>query len=168
MSRDPNVAALVSDLVGHWTGHGRGEYPTIESFEYRESLTITDRPDHPALHFEQRAFRLTDDGEVVSHWETGLIRFSRDGSARLLNAQTGRAEALEGGFRKVEDGWRIELKSIGFVGDARVVTTRRSFLVTPESLEYSMHMRTTAVDKEHFHLRATLHRGGGTPLGGDL
>ncbi len=158
MSRHPDVAAIVAELVGTWTGTGSGQYPTIESFRYRETTEIVERDDHPALRFEQRAYRLTADGEVVSHWETGLLRLSSDGSARLHDAQGGRSETMAGHWRRDGRAWLISLTSTGYAGDDRVVASTREFRVRPAELEYEMRMETTATRRMSLHLSATLSK----------
>lgn len=156
MSRDPEVAGLVAALVGTWLGKGEGGYPTIESFRYRELLEISERSDHPALHYEQRTWRITDEGEVVSHWETGLLRVSSDGSLKLTNAQAGRTESMTGSWRRDNGGWTLELESDGFSGDQRVRASTRVLSVAAKRLSYEMSMETTATEKMSAHLRAEL------------
>jgi hypothetical protein len=158
MSRDPAVAELVSALVGTWLGKGDGKYPTIDSFRYRELLDITERDDHPALHYEQRTWRITDDGEVVSHWETGLLRISSDGSVRLFNAQAGRTESMIGTWRRDDEGWILELESNAFGGDERVRASTRVMSVADGRLTYQMAMETTATMQMSTHLHAELVR----------
>ena len=51
-------------------GPGRGEYPTIEPFEYTEELTYTD-VGKPFLHYVQRTW--SPAGEPM-HVETGYVR----------------------------------------------------------------------------------------------
>lgn len=41
MSLHPNLQ-LAARLLGTWRGEGRGEYPSIEDFQYVEELTFTD------------------------------------------------------------------------------------------------------------------------------
>ncbi len=156
MSRHPEIAAVVAELVGTWSGTGEGQYPTIESFEYRETTKFTERPDHPALHFDQRTWKLTPDGDVVSHWETGLLRISSDGTARLHDAQPGRVETMGGIWGRADSGWEISLRSTGYAGDDRVVTTARRFRLIPGELSYEMDMETTSTHEMSLHLRARL------------
>ena len=70
MVRDRVVEEVVAEL-GTWEGVGEGQYPTIDSFRYREITSIVERTDHPALLIEQRTWKETPLGEVVSHWEVG-------------------------------------------------------------------------------------------------
>lgn len=160
MSRHPDVDAIVSELVGTWSGEGEGQYPTIESFRYRETTEIVERDDHPALHFDQRAWKLTPGGEVVSHWETGLLRISSDGSAKFHDAQPGRSETMAGTWSREGNGWSISLTSTGYAGDDRLVGSNRQFRLRPDELEYEMQMETTATRRMALHLRARLHRTG--------
>ncbi len=156
MSRNPDVTALVQALVGMWAGTGEGKYSTIEPFTYREETRFTEREDHPSLHYEQRTWRNAPDGEVVSHWETGLIRISSDGTVKINNAQGGRTETMEGRWLHDKDGWIIELTGTGYAGDARVVSSTREIRLRRSSLSYQMWMKTTAVEGMELHLSAEL------------
>ena len=44
---------LLAVIQGTWTGEGRGQFPTITSFDYRERLTFT-RRDEKTLAYEQQ------------------------------------------------------------------------------------------------------------------
>ncbi len=158
MSRKPEISAMVSALVGQWTGGGEGQYPTIEPFAYRETLQFTERSDHPAVHYEQRTWRRTPDGETASHWETGLLRLSSNGDARLLNAQGGRSEVMEGTWERKDHAWIILLEGIGYAGDERVVRSRRNLSFYGTTLGYTMDMETTATNQMSLHLTASLTR----------
>lgn len=154
--RRPEVAAAVTALVGTWEGQGNGDYPTIEPFRYREVTRIGEHPDHPALHYEQRTWKLTSDGEEVSHWETGLLRISSDGSATLHNAQGGRTETMRGTWFKDGQGWVVELVGTGYSGDERVVASHRSVRFDGADLSYEMRMETINNPELTLHLKARL------------
>jgi len=158
MNRKPEVESLISALVGHWAGEGEGEYPTIEPFRYRETLEIASRPDHPALHYEQRTWRQTPSGEEVSHWETGLLRLFSGGDVRIINAQGGRSEVMEGTWERKDDEWSILLEGGEFAGDERVLRSLRHLRFDGETLSYEMRMETTATNEMSLHLTADLKR----------
>lgn len=158
MTRHPDVARLVAALVGTWKGTGEGGYPTLQDFKYREETVFLERPDHPALHYEQRAWRETDEGEVVSHWETGLLRISSDRTLILNNAQGGRTETMAGTWEPANSSWAIRLRSTGYAGDGRVVASTRSAVIKDDVLDYEMVMETTSTAEMSIHLRATLRR----------
>lgn len=162
MRRKRVVQEIVEALLGVWAGGGSGGYPTIDSFQYRERLAITERDDHPALHYDQRTWKLTTEGEVVSHWETGLLRLSSDGTVVFNNAQPGRAEAMKGTWRgDTATGWVIELASDGYGGDQRVVRSTRTIRCDGTTLQYRMLMETSSTNANHPHLEATLTREAG-------
>lgn len=50
-------SSLVKILSGEWSGAGTGEYPTIEPFEYQESLRFTPDETRPLIHYEQKTRR---------------------------------------------------------------------------------------------------------------
>ena len=158
MSRNPDVKALVQTLVGVWEGTGEGGYPTIEPFSYRETTRFVERDDHPALHYEQRTWQREPDREVVSHWETGFLRISSDGSVTMLNAQGGRAETMIGEWHRQDGHWRIELTSTGYAGDDRVLRSTRSFQLDERLLTYEMSMETTVTKEIGLHLNAELSK----------
>lgn len=156
MSRNPEVQSLTEALSGQWVGSGQGGYPTIDSFDYRETLEFTQRDDHPALHYDQRTWRQADEGEVPSHWETGLLMLSSDGSALLHNAQPDRTEVMLGTWVSTREGWEIRLLSTGYAGDGRMVRSTRNIAVRPGSLTYVMEMETISVPILTRHLTASL------------
>ena len=158
MPRSIEVQQVVDSLVGRWTGKGTGGYPTIDAFEYSEELRIEQRSDHPALHYEQRTWKHSEFGDVASHWETGLIRISSDGTASLNNAQGGRSETMVGSWSRTDTGWSVDLRSTGYAGDDRVVESTRHFEMGQDSMIYIHEMATTSTDEMSMHLRASLAR----------
>src|SRR5215211_9079938 len=83
MTVQPTNRTEVLDLLeGTWKGNGRGQFPGVTSFDYRETLTFT-RRDEKTLAYEQRTQKLYD-GQIdwlPSHWESGFIRVDADETA---------------------------------------------------------------------------------------
>ena len=81
-------------LLGTWRGAGKGFYPTINDFEYNETLRISAVPNKPFFRYEQRT--TSPDGAPM-HQELGYIRFLGGDEVEFVLAQpTGQAEALFG------------------------------------------------------------------------
>ena len=62
-------------IQGTWTGTGRGQFPTVTSLDYRETLNFT-RRDEKTIAYEQRTQKRYDGQTdwLESHWENGFIR----------------------------------------------------------------------------------------------
>ena len=154
---DQNILHI---LLGEWSGTGRGEFPTIESFEYSETLNFA-TDGRPLLHYEQKTKRRPN-GEsdfVPSHWESGFIRLLPDGKIELTCAQNGgRLEKLTGSIEETATGLNLHLKSADFLNDARMLGTSRTITVEGECLNYTQNMHTNAVDALTFHIEAKLER----------
>src|SRR5687767_9501444 len=104
---------LLSLLEGTWTGEGRGEYPGITSFDYREALIFT-RRDEKTLAYEQRAQKRYDGGTeyLQSHWENGFISVIENDDLQLVNIQVGgRSEILIGSVESRNGMFRIHFVS---------------------------------------------------------
>src|SRR5919108_2877252 len=84
------ITQVLSLLEGTWTGQGRGEYPTVTSFDYRETLTFT-RRDGKSLAYEQRTYKCYDGQTewLVSPWEKGFMRIFENGGLGVVNGQSG-------------------------------------------------------------------------------
>ena len=151
---------LVASLAGIWEGEGKGDFPTLEPFRYREELQFTRHAQSPILHFIQQTWRITGESEVPSHWETGYLRIEPDGSVVLFDAQeSGRTEILGGNLTQTGDGARVlDLESVSIVGDDRMVSSSRTLRLDGSTLEYEMSMATDRVYPAHLHLRAELGR----------
>ena len=149
----PDVAHLAV-LLGHWSGSGQGDYPTIEPFEYLETVTFT-HSGKPFLIYMQRT-RGARNGEPL-HAEAGYFRPAGKERVEIVIAHpSGIAEVSEGPF----DGTAMKLRSthIGRTSTAKEVTeVERDITVSGDTLSYELRM--AAVDQPlGYHLSATLQR----------
>ena len=155
-----NQQDLLHLLIGQWSGIGKGEFPTIEPFEYLETLTFAG--DHrPFVHYEEKAQRRRA-GEVdyvPSHWESGFIRLLPSGEVELVNTQAGgRLERLIGSLEETETGLILRLRSTAFMNDPRMVETSRTITVEGDTMHYTQMMHTNAVPGLAHHVEARLGR----------
>ncbi len=147
-------------LASTWSGTGRGEYPTITPFDYRETLTFT-RRDEKSLAYEQRAQKRIDGQTewLESHWENGFIRILESGELELVNAQSGgRSEVLIGAIETRGDVTRIRFASREIVNDPRMVASARTFELEGDTLRYEMEMQTMKTSQLMPHLKIALKR----------
>lgn len=146
-------------LIGTWHGTGHGDYPTIESFDYRETLTFESNQAGDLLHYIQRTWRIGNDGqESESHWESGFIRQLEDGSIEIANVQSGGRMELLVGEIKPDDAMMLTLQSVQLANDMRMKATSRVWRWTDTTLAYDMDMATNRVPELSFHLRGELYK----------
>ena len=156
--------AVLAPLLGTWTGEGTGEYPTIDSFGYRETITF-EHVGKPFLAYRQRTASIGDDPGRPLHAETGYWRVPSEGLAEIVLAHpTGITEVLEGFAAPnspIEtDTLIVDVRSIAIASTAsakEVVKTERTVEVTGDVLRYTVRMAAVGLPLQH-HLAATLHR----------
>jgi len=150
---------ILSLLEGIWIGEGRGEFPGVTSFSYRETLVYT-RRDKNSLTYEQKTQKLYEGQTeyLPSHAETGSIRMLENGELELISAQTGRNEVLLGSVEPVGTTFRIHFVSKSITNDPRMVSSTRTFELDGDALRYEMGMHTTKVERLTPHLKIALQR----------
>jgi hypothetical protein len=141
-------------LLGTWSGPGRGEYPTIEPFEYRETVTFA-HVGKPFLAYTQKTVAAGDGSPL--HAEAGYWRLPGPGRVELVVAHpTGVVEVSEGTL----GNGRIELASTSVARTAsakEVLRLERTFALTGDVLSYSVRMDAVGQGLTH-HLSAELRR----------
>jgi hypothetical protein len=153
----PDLQAL-APLLGTWQGHGSGDYPTIEPFDYLEEVAFS-HVGKPFLVYGQKT-RAATDGKPL-HAETGYLRVPRPGHVELVLAHPSGITEIEVGTY-TSDGAAIELDmsatQIGRTPTAKEVTALgRRFRVDGGELSYSLQMGAVGQPLQH-HLSAVLHR----------
>lgn len=139
-------------LLGTWKGEGHAAYPTIESADYLEELTI-EPLDSTTITFLQKTWRKKDNS--VLHWESGYFIAQEDGTFTFLNAQnSNRTEAM---VCSLESPTKLicDLKEIG--NDERPVKTRREFFMEDGFLRYKLFLQTQNQPFQ-LHLEAKLKK----------
>jgi hypothetical protein len=140
-------------LIGAWEGEGKGDYPTISPFVYRESLTFWDVRD-TFLLYRQESW--SPEGEPI-HFEQGVLRPLSGGRVDLVLAHPiGVVEVSEG----TVDGTALSLATTAVArsSDGSPVTSlARRYRVDRDTLSYEIDMAMEEVAST-LHVWASLTR----------
>lgn len=141
-------------LVGRWTGEGRGIYPSIDGFDYREEVTF-DHDGRPFLSYEQRTFNIETGAPM--HREMGFWRSLGDGRVEVVLAHNiGQAELSLG----TVEGPQVEVSTISVTPSPSakdVAGLKRIYEVSGDTLDYEMHMAFGEHELQN-HLSGRLQR----------
>ena len=148
----PTIGPLAF-LLGTWRGEGVGEYPTIETFPYLETITF-DHVGKPYLSYVQRT---THPDGSPTHGELGFWRLPAPSSVELVAIHPfGATEMAVGSL----SGTTIDLQSLSVVSTpaAKTVTgIERTISVDGDVLRYTVRMAAVGHPMAH-HLSAELRR----------
>ncbi|MEE8601533.1 FABP family protein [Euzebya tangerina] len=150
--------ATSAPLLGAWEGHGHGDYPTIDAFDYWERVEFG-HVGKPFLAYTQKT-RLSVGGELGRplHAEMGYLRaVGPDSQVELVVTQpTGISEVHAG--RWADGSLELTMLSVSGTPTAvEVAAVRREFTLAGDVLSYRFFMATGGHPLQ-LHLEAELHR----------
>ena len=151
----PDEVAFLAGLLGSWHGTGHGCYPTMDDFDYGESM-VFDHVGDAFLQYRQRSWLMSNGSPL--HFERGFWRPGAvAGSVELTLAHPlGLSEISEGSFANGEI--TLVSRHVGRTSTGMgVVSLERSYHLDGDHLTYELDMRTDDIDTTR-HLNADLRR----------
>lgn len=148
----PDVEGLAF-LLGTWRGGGRGDYPTIDGFEYVEESTYG----HVGKPFLTYAQKTKGPDGLPLHAEVGYLRPAGKNRAELVLAHPSGITEIQAG---AVDGQSLRLRTTSVAltptaKDVRALT--RTLDVVGDEMHYLIEMAAVG-EPLQFHLEATLRR----------
>ena len=148
----PEVAHL-DFLLGTWKGTGRGDYPTIEGFEYAEESTYG----HVGKPFLTYAQRTKDPDGLPLHAEVGYLRPVGADRVELVLAHPFGVTEIQTGSVEGKS-LRLETTSVALTPTAKDIRSlTRSLDGVDDQMTYLIEMAAVGQPLQ-FHLKARLER----------
>lgn len=151
----PDEVSFLSALLGAWHGTGHGGYPTMDDFDYGESI-VFDHIGDAFLLYSQRSW-LVSDGSPL-HFERGFLRpGASEASVELTLAHPlGLTEVSEGTL--VDGEMTLSSRHVGRTTTGMgVVSLERRYRFDGDRLTYELDMQTDEVAMTS-HLVGSAHR----------
>jgi hypothetical protein len=176
VSEESTALAQLKRLLGTWQGEGQGQFPspTVDDFNYRETLEFRYRGEGiPYVTYEQSTELVDAEDRCIelSHWEAGILRPQADGSIVMSSAHDStRVEVLKGAIESEDPdsgAFTLRLESTLHGNDPRMAASTREFVLSGDELRYRMSMATNTTEKTQavpdlaLHLEAKLVRSQG-------
>ncbi|BBZ44887.1 peroxynitrite isomerase [Mycobacterium parmense] len=153
----PDLAAL-APLLGTWSGHGAGKYPTIEPFDYFEEAVFS-HVGKPFLAYSHKT-KAVADGKPL-HAEAGFLRVPEPGRVELILAHPSGITEIDTGTYSLTGGVieiAVSTTAIGRAPTAKEVTgLARSMRIDGDQLSYTVQMGAVGQPLQD-HLVAVLRR----------
>jgi len=158
----PNCIIL-QNLLGKWTGTGKGFFPQIAEFEYNEVIEFRHNGKQPNFSYTQQT---SNPSGKPLHSENGFLRIFPDNCVEFLATHgVGLAEIEFGVVTSFPGETKIETTTneSSIVAGARnkpPKTTKitRKWILTGDTLKYKVFMATDLVPNLTQHLECTLKR----------
>ena len=155
----PNCARLAW-LIGTWAGNGRGDYPTIEPFNFGQEV-IFQQDGRPFIHYMSRSWLTDDSGEKIREaaQETGFIRPQEGGQIEMVMAHmTGFVEIWHGELHEERPSFEITTDAVARTGTAKEYTAgKRMYGYVEGKLMYAFDMAAMGQPLQP-HTHAVLQR----------
>ena len=154
-------------MMGTWAGSGKGEYPTMESFQYETEETVSRVPVQTKGNFFHTSLASWPPGmghQKAMHFENGFLRCQEDGSLEWnLTHNFGATEVVKG---KVEDrgsALKATLQSTDIGNVSHLTGTRREITIDGMAGQMTdqFFMSTKEVPKMTLHLTTNYRKVGG-------
>ena len=149
-------------LEGYWEGIGRGSYPTLEPFSYKEETSFKVVKGEPYIQMTQKAWVIDQNSWKFIHWETGIIAAVDSNKLKFYTCHmNGRIEVSFGKHLEHPKYNKIEFKSELIKNEKDLkptISSQRIFLFDTNTFQYSLGMSTSDISTMENHIEAKLSR----------